>query len=338
MPRAPRIEFAGALYHVMNRGNHLEPIFRDEADRIMFLKTLAETGESAGWSVHGFVLMTNHYHLLIETHRPTLVKGMQHLNSTYTQRYNVRHKTRGHLFQGRYKALLVDAEAHGYFLTVSDYIHLNPVRMKGPKRIRTLKELLGDRWSSAGWLAGSRKGRPEWLRWERVYGELGLAKWRSGSRREDRQYLERRMAEARGEEEAWTKIRRGWCLGSEGFVDEMKEKLEELSAKPRKAESWSGEAGEEMEQDRAGRYLERGARLLGYSRVGMVKGVDRYLLAGWARQRTKVSVQWLASEFGLKTRGGMSYGIRQAKKRLEHDRLLRKRWDTLTNHETRTDP
>jgi REP element-mobilizing transposase RayT len=110
MPRAPRIEFAGAIYHVMNRGDHREKIFHDDQDRFTFLKTLREVCQSAGWWVHSFVLMPNHYHLLIETPRATLVKGMQYLNGTYTQRYNSRYRERGHLFQGRYKALLVDAE------------------------------------------------------------------------------------------------------------------------------------------------------------------------------------------------------------------------------------
>ncbi len=110
MPRAPRIEFAGAIYHVMNRGDRLERIYEDDQDREIFLKTLGETSQSSGWAVHSFILMRNHYHLLIETQRPTLVKGMQYLNSTYTRRYNVRHKTFGHLFQGRYKALLVDVD------------------------------------------------------------------------------------------------------------------------------------------------------------------------------------------------------------------------------------
>ena len=113
---------------MMSRGNRLEAIFEDDEDRRIYLKTLEETCRSSGWTVHGFVLMGNHYHLLLETHRSTLVKGMQYLNSTYTRRYNVRHKTFGHLFQGRYKALLVEAEEKGYFLTVSDYIHMNPVR------------------------------------------------------------------------------------------------------------------------------------------------------------------------------------------------------------------
>ena len=117
MPRSPRIEFAGAIYHVMNRGDRLEPIFEDDADRQMFLKTLGETCRSAGWHAHSFVLMRNHYHLLVETRRATLVKGMQYLNSTYTRRYNVRHRKWGRLFAGRYKALLVDSKERGYFLT-----------------------------------------------------------------------------------------------------------------------------------------------------------------------------------------------------------------------------
>ena len=86
MRPSPRIEFAGAIYHVMSRGDHLEPIFRDEQDRRVLLKTLEETCESAGWVAHSFVFMPNHYHLLVETLRPTLVKRMQYLNSTFTRR------------------------------------------------------------------------------------------------------------------------------------------------------------------------------------------------------------------------------------------------------------
>lgn len=150
MARAPRIEFPGAFYHVMNRGNHLERIFRDDVDRTNLLKVLGQTAQSAGWTIHSFCFMSNHYHLLIETHRATLVKGMQYLNSTYTRRYNLRHKTFGHLLQGRYKALLIDPASPNHFLTVSDYIHLNPIRAR---IIRDLKGLWKDPWNSAGWIA-----------------------------------------------------------------------------------------------------------------------------------------------------------------------------------------
>ena len=332
MPRAPRIEFAGAIYHLMNRGDHLEPIFEDDRDREVFFKTLEETCVSSGWRAHSFVLMSNHYHLLIETTRPTLVKGMQYLNSTYTARYNARHKTRGHLFQGRYKALLVDGEAPGYFRTVSDYIHLNPSRIKGVARVRRLNELLADRWSSAGWLAGSRKGKPEWLRWERVYGDLGLTSWRSGARREYRAHLDRRIREVSGDEEEWKKIRRGWLLGSGEFVEQMKEKLEELSAKPHERDSWAGEAVEEREQDRAARLLVEGTRRLGLESMTGGASLQRYLLARWVRTRTRVGTRWLAGQLGFESVGTLSYGLWHVGQRMESDRKIQKRWKSLDSY------
>ena len=316
---------------MMNRGDHLEAIFKDDKDREIFLKTLEQACVSSGWKAHSFVLMGNHYHLLIETTRATLVKGMQYLNSTYTVRYNVRHKTRGHLFQGRYKALLVDGDESGYFLTVSDYIHLNPVRMKGASRVRTLKDLLSDRWSSSGWLSGSRKGRPEWLRWERVYGELGLENWRSRSRREYREHLESRVAEARGDTDSWKKIRRGWCLGSERFVERMKEKLEELSLRPRREATWNDVAVEELEQDRAARFLKAGAKALGHGKGKRMRRWERLLLARWVRQRTSVSAGWLAQQLGMRTRGGLSHGIYLAGRRMGTDRALGGCWRKLEN-------
>ncbi len=326
MPRAPRIEFAGAIYHVMNRGDQLGKIYEDDVDRTTFIKTLAETCKSAGWSVHSYILMSNHYHLLIETSRPSLVKGMQYLNSTYTRRFNVRHKIFGHLFQGRYKALLVDGDAQGYFLTVSDYIHLNPVRAK---KIRDAKELLRDPWSSAGWLAGSRKDRPQWLRWERVYGELGMKDWKSRSRREYRNYLDRRIYEVTSDMEPWKKIRRGWCLGSEEFVLKMKDRLEEMCEESRERDSWAGEAVEAMERDIAHDLLKKGLVKFKYQDAQSVKGAERSLLARWIRGRTKVGVKWLAKEFGVRTAGGLSCGIWHVGEQLRSNRKLQSKWKEL---------
>ncbi len=126
MGRKPRVEFAGATYHVMCRGNRQEAIFRDDGDCERFLGTLEEVVERTGWLIHAYVLMGNHYHFLLETPEPNLVDGIRWFQGTYTQRFNARHKVWGHLFQGRYKALPVDVG--DYFRAVSDYIHLNPVR------------------------------------------------------------------------------------------------------------------------------------------------------------------------------------------------------------------
>jgi REP element-mobilizing transposase RayT len=109
MARKARVEFDGALYHVLDRGDRREAIFRDEGDRERFLATLGEVCARTGWRVHAFVLMTNHYHLLLETPQPNLVAGMRWFQTTTTARFNRRHRLSGHLYQGRYKAVVVGA-------------------------------------------------------------------------------------------------------------------------------------------------------------------------------------------------------------------------------------
>lgn len=127
MARSIRIEYPGAFYHVMARGNRRENIFLDDDDRRFFLKTLAEACGMTGWRIHAWVLMGNHYHVLIETPEANLVTGMQWLQNTYTRRFNTRHGLWGRLFGDRYKAVLVEGEGY-YYETLLDYIHLNPVR------------------------------------------------------------------------------------------------------------------------------------------------------------------------------------------------------------------
>jgi REP element-mobilizing transposase RayT len=128
MPRMPRIEYAGAVYHIMNRGDHREPIFLDDIDRLMFLRTLGEACEKTGWQIHALVLMDNHFHTVTETPQPNLVVGMHWLLGTYTSRFNRRHELTGHLFGGRYKAIPIDTRSPGYLLTACEYVHLNPDR------------------------------------------------------------------------------------------------------------------------------------------------------------------------------------------------------------------
>src|SRR6267142_1420074 len=127
MARKLRGEYANAIYHVMNRGDRREPIFKDEADRQRFVATHAEACTKTNWQVHAYVLLPNHFHLVVETPQPNLVAGMKWFLGTYTARFNRRHKLSGHVFAGRYKSLLVGGEG-GYLRTVCDYLHLNPVR------------------------------------------------------------------------------------------------------------------------------------------------------------------------------------------------------------------
>ena len=130
MARKIRIEYPGAIYHVMNRGDRREAIFKDDTDRRLFLETLGEACAKTGWVVHAYCLMGNHFHLVLETPLANLVAGMKWLLGTYTARFNRRHKLSGRLLSGRYKALVVDGSGTGYLRTVCDYVHLNPVRAR----------------------------------------------------------------------------------------------------------------------------------------------------------------------------------------------------------------
>src|SRR5215210_1351152 len=125
MPRPLRVEFEGAIYHVINRGDRREAIFEDDGDRETFLRTLGEACAKTGWQVHAWCLMTNHFHLVIETPRADLVAGMKWLLGTYTQRHHRRHRESGRPFQGRYKAHLIDGESRGYLRAAGDYVHWN---------------------------------------------------------------------------------------------------------------------------------------------------------------------------------------------------------------------
>jgi REP element-mobilizing transposase RayT len=170
MPRALRIEYPGAVYHVMNRGNQRRDIFRDDTDRRRFLATLWEACAKTGWQVHAYCLMRNHFHLVCETPSANLVAGMKWLLGVYTKRFNIRHQTCGHLFAGRYQALVVDGSGNGYLRTVCDYVHLNPVRAR---RLRRDAPLTAFVWSRYADYLRPPAQRPGWLRTDRLLGETG---------------------------------------------------------------------------------------------------------------------------------------------------------------------
>src|SRR5512147_3044024 len=126
MSRPLRIEYAGAVYHITSRGNEKKAVFKSDQDRINFLNTLQHVNKRYNWICHAYCLMSNHYHLLIETPDGNLALGMRQLNGVYTQLFNRLHGRTGHLFQGRYKAILIQKDTH--LLEVCRYVVLNPVR------------------------------------------------------------------------------------------------------------------------------------------------------------------------------------------------------------------
>lgn len=154
MARPLRIEFAGALYHVTARGNARQSIFLSNTDRGSFLALLSDAVRRYNWRVHAYCLMGNHYHLLIETVDRTLSAGMKYLNGSYSQCFNRHHRRAGHVFQGRFKAILVQENA--YFLELCRYVVLNPVRAE---MVRT-----ADEWPWSNYRATSGMSQPpDWL-------------------------------------------------------------------------------------------------------------------------------------------------------------------------------
>jgi REP element-mobilizing transposase RayT len=210
------------MYHVMSRGDRREKIFLDEVDRQDFIKTLAEACQKTSWQVHAYCLMSNHYHLVLETPEPNLVAGMAWLQSSYTIRLNHRHKLLGHVFSGRFKAQLVEGSGHGYLRTACDYVHLNPVRAG---LLKPEERLLGYPWSSFGAYLAASEHRPAWIRVDRLLGEHGIQEDTTPGRAEFERRMEQRRREA-ADPERFQTLRRGWCLGSADFKRELLRRME----------------------------------------------------------------------------------------------------------------
>lgn len=326
MPRKPRIEYPGALYHVMSRGNHQEAVYLDDRDYLMFLDTLEEACSKTGWKVHAFVLMGNHYHLLLETPEANLVAGMKWLQGTYTQRFNTRHKLCGHLFQGRYKAMPVDASTGGYFSTVGSYIHLNPARA-GLFDLNSGK-LVNYRWSSFP-LYLRPSVRPDWLVVERVFGELGVQDDRSGLSWY-RTYMTKRVleiastADRQDADEDWSKIRRGWYLGSDHFRDELIDRLDEV-VKGCKRSSLHGREITLHDEAEAERLLLRGLEKLGLALddlEALPKGLsEKGVLAWLLRKNTTVSRAWISGKLHMGDESRITKLVADVEKSSRYDDL-----------------
>jgi REP element-mobilizing transposase RayT len=205
MARPLRIEFAGALYHVTSRGDRREAIYEDDEDRETFLGVLAEVVGRYNWVCHAYCLMTNHYHLLIETLDGNLSKGMRQLNGIYTQASNRRHHRVGHLFQGRFKGILVDKD--GYLLELSRYVVLNPVRAGIVSRPEDW------RWSSYQAMLGL-SASPNWLDVDGLLRQFGH------DRQTAREHY-RRFVRAGVGASIWDNLRQQIYLGDEAFVEKM---------------------------------------------------------------------------------------------------------------------
>lgn len=211
MTRPLRIEFEGALYHVTARGDRREAIYEDDEDRESFLSILGTVIEQFNWVCHAYCLMSNHYHLVIETPDGNLSKGMRQLNGVFTQASNRRYRRNGHLFQGRFKAILVDQ--NDYLLELTRYVVLNPVRAG---MVGTAND-----WPWSSYRAMLGKGvAPSWLAVEALLSLFAT------HRAEARQRYQRFVAEGVGQESLWTELRQQIYLGNDAFIKRMQTKVE----------------------------------------------------------------------------------------------------------------
>ena len=320
MARQLRLEYAGAIYHVMNRGDRQEAIFLDAEDRRRFLKTLGEACEKAGWQVHAYCLMGNHFHLVVETPQPTLVAGMKWFLGTYTQRFNARHQMRGHLFAGRYKSLLVDGSDDIYLRVVCDYVHLNPVRAG---LVGGEEKMADYAWSSFPQYLKPPRKRPGWLRVDRVLGEWGIRRDNVAGRREFGDLMEaRQRVEGHADEKLWSGIRRGWRFGAEDFLERL---VEAGVAENANREIHEGDAVAETMEEKArcviAEFLVKRKVELEELKVRRKGDPLKIELAAELRKQTAMSMGWIAKELNA----GTPKSVWNAMRRLQENGEVGKR-------------
>ena len=206
MARPLRLELVGALYHVTSRGDGREDIYLSDEDRLAWLETLAQVCERFNWVCHAYCQMSNHYHLVVETPEANLSKGMRQLNGVYTQRFNRTHQRVGHVFQGRFKAILVEKDSH--LLALARYVVLNPLRA------RMVRQLENWPWSSYPATCG-QVSKPDWLQCDFILSQFSrqraraIAKYRSF------------VHEGKGLPSVWDQLQGQIYLGSDKFVEKM---------------------------------------------------------------------------------------------------------------------
>lgn len=207
MARQWRIEYAGAIYHVLSRGNSGQEIFRSKDDRQLFLDLLAKLVERFDIEVHAYVLMGNHYHLLLKTKHANLSRAMQWFGTSYTRKFNLKNSTGGHLFQGRFKSILVENDT--YLLRLSCYIHRNPVRAGIVERLADYQ------WSSYGFYAYKKKKVPAWLTIKTILNQLSGQDQHKAYRIKVQQYSDEQSS-------IWENVKYGLIYGSQHFVADLK--------------------------------------------------------------------------------------------------------------------
>lgn len=300
MARKLRVEYEGAIYHIVSRGHGKQDIYRDANDRKTFLRALGETCEKTGWRIHAYCLMNNHFHLCLQTPQANLVAGMKWLLGTYSARFNKRHRKTGHLFAGRYKSLSVDGSNKGYLHTLCDYIHLNPVRANLLSNGQHLKDYP---WSSYPFYLLRITQRPDWLETHVLMGEKGRLKDNNAGRHQFELLMESRtLWEESRTNDIYDLIRRGWYFGTDGFRNDLLSKIDSLEGATRVR---GGEVLRKAQHRQASELL---IKLLNQESItdedlkSMPKGDPlKIKLAMEIRKRTTMTLKWISEHLHMGT-------------------------------------
>jgi REP element-mobilizing transposase RayT len=318
MSRAWRIEYKGALYHLLSRGNEGGDIFVDGDDRQSFLDTIEEMTQRFEMDVFAYVLMSNHYHLLIRTRRANLKKAMHWFGTTYTQRFNRRHFRSGHLFQGRYQSIIVENEA--YLLQLSYYIHRNPLRAG------IVRRLADYRWSSYKVYAYGRK-TPKWLSTDLILSQF------EGEQDRHKSYREKVQKYAQEEKRPFEDLRHGLVVGSLQFAEKVRKKylpsrLEPAMPQQRQLantvdlQSFLATAGKRLQCD-----VEE------FVQAGRLSGAEkdkRDLLVYFIWQAGHLSNEQIGNLFGI-SYSAVSHIVRLFKAKLENDQKVQAKFAWLNS-------
>jgi len=309
------------MYHVLARGNRREAIVLSDDDRWMFLRTLGEMAGRTGIRIHAYALMDNHYHLVIETPKANLVDGMKWLQTTYTRRFNVKNRLWGHLFGGRYKAIVVQHQEGDYYRQLMHYVHLNPVRagMIGE----------GEGFDSMEWTSLREYRKPptkrfEWMETAKGLEAVGLRDTTAGRRR----YIERleTLVDWSKPTEAgkvlWegqglqSTLRRGWYFGSQAFREKLLDRLgrKDLDADRKTRKRYTRADLKDHELLMAGRIVAAGLECMCLESVDLTdlrKNDERKaMIAHILMERTSVPQQWIVDHLAM---GSAPYVSRLAK-------------------------
>jgi REP element-mobilizing transposase RayT len=313
MARAIRLQFPGAVYHITARGNRRKKIFNDDRDREQFTEYVAEAVRRYGWIITSLTLMTNHFHIVLQTPEPNLAIGMQWLNSIYAGYYNRRHKKKGHLFGERYKAIHVQSEE--YLQRVSRYVVLNPVYAKMVASPEQYK------WSSYRATAGLEPV-PDWLTLEPLMPYFGeRSTWRPNYVAYVREGIQR-------PDLIWRGLRRGIYLGTEEWLKTLKQKIIPRLRKtdiPHDQRAAGRPAMTRIVNRLAARSNVRSIDIKRRGGDGELREIAAWLGVYEGRRRLRVIAQML----GFRSQSRVTQLVKSCDRRLRRDRVFRERVETL---------